>query len=337
MIDLYVTHGQPPRHVTELPDTPGKLTAPTREGLAPITGGQLRAIRASLSLSVADLACWIGVGTATVKRWEAAATTPGWLPTVIAVLMETTDYWVAQMRGETHVEIYHDGWRIVHDRPLPESWWHVVIGRATWGIPGVFVEWADMAYRDQQASLPAAIGLALTSIQSAGQLDEEKATALSRLAVKAGQTPPEAPQMIADTWELLSPRKITAQDAPQAQVEYAACVTMSLACKAIRTSQGKPVHAKGHLLPEAVRTAYSRSQTDSVLSSIFPQWKAAATAGDPVIRARALERVTTRLAQAGITVDYGALAKDLLLLAQGGETAKRVAHTWAAQFTPPSP
>lgn len=329
MIDLYATHGQPPQHVTELPDAPGKLTSPTREGLTPITGGQLRAIRTSLSLSVADLARWIGVGTATIKRWENAATTPEWLPTVIAVLMETTDYWVAQMRGETRVEIYHDGWRIVHDRPLPESWWHVVIGRATWGVPDVFVEWGDMPFRDQHTSLSSAIGLALTVIQANGLPGGEKGAALSRLALTAGQTPTDAPGMVADTWLLLSSREV--HDAEKEPVEWAACVTMSLACKNLRLTGGRPVHEQGQLLPEVVKNVYNSQHKEGPVFAIWELWAAAATASTPVAQARALERVTTRLSQARIRIDYGALAEDLARIRRGGEDRLRVLHTWSAQ------
>lgn len=111
---------------------------------AEISGAELRAAREALGLSALDVAHFLGVAHRTAQRWE-SHTPPMWVDATLGLLDEETERWVDVLaRHRAEITIYHDGWRLHDDQwVLPESWWHVVVGRARRRNPSLAVEWAD--------------------------------------------------------------------------------------------------------------------------------------------------------------------------------------------------
>lgn len=131
-----------PPHFNEMPEGVPPVAGSTAD--SEISGAELRVAREALGMSAKDLAHWLGVGARSVQRWE-AQTPPMWVDSMIALLTEESERWVDVLaRHRAEVTVHHSGWRLHDDQwVLPESWWHVVVGRARRRNPTLAVEWAD--------------------------------------------------------------------------------------------------------------------------------------------------------------------------------------------------
>lgn len=132
-------------------------SVPTHEGggdvrSARMGGGELKAMRERLSLTVPALAELLDVSEGTVKNWEKSKYTPP--AGVAAEINRLEDYTrrcaeavtqAAQASAQPMVLI----WRLTHDMPpgpartLGAPWWRSVATRSRETIPGLIIGYAD--------------------------------------------------------------------------------------------------------------------------------------------------------------------------------------------------
>lgn len=132
-----------PEHTHTLPDLP----APMWEhdpAHTPRTGVALRMTREALGMSAQDLADHLGVALRTAQRWETAPAIPGWVESALRQLAFHTHMWALDLSDSEGalVTVHKAGWRIVNNRPVPESWWHALVGRTLLHTPFMPVEMA---------------------------------------------------------------------------------------------------------------------------------------------------------------------------------------------------
>lgn len=124
-----------PDHVDTLPDDLPKPMLEADEGRKPRTGYALKLTRAALGLSAQDFATYLGVGLRTVQRWEKQPLIPDFAETALRELIFHTEQWVAALDDADLIGTFAGGWRMVNERPLPESWWLTIVGRALYYRP----------------------------------------------------------------------------------------------------------------------------------------------------------------------------------------------------------
>lgn len=128
-----------PPHYEVAPDM-GKVAWEHNPEHTPRSGPALRVTRESLGLSAADLARALGVGLTTVQFWEAKVRVPGYTESALRSLIDHTNLWLLSAKEAGQVGIHRKGYRVVDRFLLPESWWHVVVGRALSERPVIPVE-----------------------------------------------------------------------------------------------------------------------------------------------------------------------------------------------------
>lgn len=130
-----------PEHTDTLPDLPAPMWEHDPDH-NPRTGLALKLARQALGMAQQDMADYCGVALRTEQRWETLPQIPGWVETAIRQLSFHTDMWAADLEDSegVMVKLYPRGWRIVNGRPVPESWWRMLVGQGLIRTPLMPVE-----------------------------------------------------------------------------------------------------------------------------------------------------------------------------------------------------
>lgn len=134
-----------PEHVSELPELEA-LHVPMDEW-SDMEGVEFRLMRESLGLSAPELGTFLGVTERTVRRWEKSPQVPPSAAAGLGFLLAETTMWEKRLCAGAEAVVHADGWRLLHGRPLPESWWRVIVGVALRRNPMLAVHEVDLAKR----------------------------------------------------------------------------------------------------------------------------------------------------------------------------------------------